>query len=235
MTDSKVAEALDFIVTTSKTRPLLEMWKTQCPVFQTQNQDNSTRTVQADPPFWKTVADTWVDDFLFHAYIQQERKRALLALLPVSQQVTPPIPMSPSSSKAVTKKMMTSNVDNAKTPLPTATAVPPCSPLASTLTKKKTTKKPQFPLPKPRTTKVGRWRYVSAEEWKERQTTEEEFRHIAKGCTHLGPRSARRAVPYPPLLKASYATEDLTMYPSVFPPLTDEASPQPNGSKSAWE
>jgi hypothetical protein len=74
MTDFEVAEALDSIATTSKTRPLLEMWKTQCPVFQIQDQDNSAKTVQADPPFWKMVVDTWADDFLFRAYVQQERK-----------------------------------------------------------------------------------------------------------------------------------------------------------------
>jgi hypothetical protein len=47
-----------------------------------------------------------------------------------------------------------------------------CSPTmlhhASTLTKKKTMKKPKFPSPKPPTKKIGQWRYVSAEEWAER-------------------------------------------------------------------
>jgi hypothetical protein len=100
---------------------------------------------------------------------------------------------------------------------------------------KKTTKKPRFPSLKPPTKKIGRWRYVSAEEWAERQMTEEEFRRIAEGCTHLGPRSARRAVPYPPLPMASYATEGRTTSLSISPPLTGEASPQPSGSRSVWE
>jgi hypothetical protein len=186
MTVSEVAEALDSIATTSKTRPLLEMWKMQCPDFQTQNPHESAKTVQEDPPFWKMVAEAWADDFLFRAYVQQERKRALLASLPATLPTLTP----PSALEAATTKTTTSNADDAKTPLPTATAAPPCSPHISTSMKKKTTKKPQFSLPKPRTTKVGQWRYVSAEEWRERQTTEEEFRCIAEGCTHLGPRSA---------------------------------------------
>jgi hypothetical protein len=173
------------------------------------------KTVQGDPPFWKTVADTWADDFLFRAYVRQEKKRALLALLPVSQQVTPPTLTPPSSSEAVTKKTTTSCVGDAKTPLPTATAALPCSPHESTLTKKKTTKKPRYPQPKQHTKKIGRWRYVSVEEWKERQTVEDEFRHIAKGCMHLGPHSAWHAIPYPLLPMASYGIRDSTTSQSI--------------------
>jgi hypothetical protein len=190
-----------------------------------------TTMKQADPPFWKTVADAWADNFLFRAYIRQEKKQALLASLPATLHT----PTPPSSSTAVTKKTTTSSVGDAKTPSPTATAVPLCSPHASTSTKKKTTKKPQFPPPKPRTKKIDPWRYVSAKEWAERQTMEEEFRRITEGCMHLGPRSARRAVPYPPCLTVSYATEDKITSLSVSPPLMDEALPQPSGSKFAWD
>jgi hypothetical protein len=230
MTAVEVGEVLASIATSSTTRPLLEMWRDQRPTFQLPHPLAITTTAQADPPFWKTVAVAWADDFLFRAYVQQEKKQALLASLPATLHT----PTLPSSSRVVTMKTMTSSVGDVKTPLPTATAVPPCSPHAS-MSMKKMTKKPQFPLLKPRTKKIGWWRYVSAEEWAERQMTEEEFRCIAEGCTHLGPRSARHAVPYPPLPTALYATRDLIMSSSIFPPLTDEASPQPSGSKSLWE
>jgi hypothetical protein len=92
-----------------------------------------------------------------------------------------------------------------------------------------------FPSSKLPTKKIGWWRYASAEEWAERQTMEEEFRCITEGCTHLGPRSARHAVPYPPLLTASSATVGRTTSLSVSLPLTDEVSPQPSGSRFAWE
>jgi hypothetical protein len=64
---------------------------------------------------------------------------------------------------------------------------------------------------------------------------EEEFRRIAEGCTHLGPRSARLVVPYPPLPMASFATADRITSLSTSLPLTDEVSPQPSGSRSTWE
>ena len=72
----------------------------------------------------------------------------------------------------------------------------------------KTTKKLQFPSPPPRERRKRRsaWRYVTEEEWQARQTMEEEFRNIAAGMTHLGPRSARRATPYPRLPAGSIAT-----------------------------
>jgi hypothetical protein len=85
------------------------------------------------------------------------------------------------------------------------------------VTKKKTMKKPKFLPPKIPTKKIGQWRYVSAEEWAERMTREEEFRRIAAECTHLGPRSARRAVPYPLLQTASSATTDRTTSLSASP------------------
>jgi hypothetical protein len=59
-------------------------------------------------------------------------------------------------------------------------------------------------------------------EWAQRQTMEEEFSIIATGQTHLGPRSARCAVPYPQLPQASTATRDTITSPSAFLPLTDE-------------
>jgi hypothetical protein len=142
---------------------------------------------------WKKVADAWTDDFLFKAYLRQEKKQALLASLPATLLTR----MPPSSSKVATTKTTTSNVGAATTPSPTATAAPPCSHHASVSIQKKTTKKPKFPSLKPPTKKIGRWRYVLAEEWAERQTQEEEFRRIATECMHLGPRSARCAVPYP--------------------------------------
>ena len=55
-------------------------------------------------------------------------------------------------------------------------------------------------------TSVDIWRYMTEEEWEARQTTEEEFREIAAGMTHLGPRSARRATPYPRLPAGSTVT-----------------------------
>jgi hypothetical protein len=76
---------------------------------------------------------------------------------------------------------------------------------------------------------------MSVEEWAERQTREEEFKHIAKGCTHLGPRSARRAIPYPPLLTASYATVEPTTSLFESPLLVGEELPLPNGLEFAWE
>jgi hypothetical protein len=86
------------------------MWKRQKPISLPQDQDDSVKTAQADPPFWKMVADSWADDLLFQAYIRQERKRALLATLPT--------PMScPSLEMAAPTKMMTSNADTAKNPI----------------------------------------------------------------------------------------------------------------------
>jgi hypothetical protein len=70
--------------TSSKPRPLLEMWKSQKPTFQLASAFPIGTTAQADPPFWKTVANAWADDFLFRAYIQQEKKQALLASLPAT-------------------------------------------------------------------------------------------------------------------------------------------------------
>src|SRR6201996_4681086 len=81
-------------------------------------------------------------------------------------------------------------------------------PTLSSTTSRKTTKKPRFPSPPPRKTRGRRsaWRYVTEEEWKARQTVEEEFHKIAAGMTHLGPCSARRATLYPRLQTGSTAT-----------------------------
>jgi hypothetical protein len=233
MTTAEVAEALESITMTSATQPLLGIWKTQRPTFRIHPQHDSALTVQADPPFWKTVADDWADDFLFKAYVKQEKKRALLtALTPVSPQDTPLIQTPPSSSRAE-MKTTTSRVGNATTPSPTATAAPSCSPHALTLIKKMT-KKPKFPQPKQRIRKIGWWRYVSVEEEGQRQTVEEEFRRIAEGCMHLGPCSAQHAVPYPPLPRASSATADSTTSHSTFPQPTDEVSHKPSGFNCIW-
>jgi hypothetical protein len=229
MTAVKVGEALALIAASLKPQPLLEMWKWQKPAFQL-HQPNE-ETAQTDPPFWKTVASAWADDFLYREYVRQERKRALLVSLLATLQT----PTLPSSLKVAMTKTTISNVGDAKTPLPTATAVLPCSPHTSMSMKKKTTKKPRFPLPKPLTKKISWWRYVSAEEWAKRQMMEEEFRCIAEGCMHLGPHSARHTVPYPPLPTVSYATGDLITSPSEFPPPVDKVLPQLSGSKFAWE
>jgi hypothetical protein len=231
MTTEEVGEALASLAMSSTPQPLLGIWRSQRPTFRVTPLTALTTAVQADPPFWKTVADAWADDFLFRAYIRQEKKWALLASLPA----TLPIPALPSSSKAATMKMTTLSVGDAKTPSPIAIVAPPCSPHTLTSTKKKTTKKPKFPSPKPPTKKIGWWRYVLAEEWVQRQTREEEFRRIAEGCTHLGPHSARIAVPCPPLPMALSAIADRTMSLSASLPLMDEVSPQPSGSRSAWE
>jgi hypothetical protein len=217
MTNAEAAEALESIATTSATQPLLEIWKTQRPTFRIHPQHDSAPTVQADPPFWKTVADDWADNFLFKAYVKQEKKRALLAtLMPVSPPDIPLIQTPPSSLEARVKKTTTFCVGDATTPSPIATAAPSCSHHASMLTKK-TTKRPKFPQPKQQTKKISQWRYVLVEEVGQRQTLEEEFRHIAEGCTHLGPRSTWRTVPYPPLSRASSATTDSTTSHSTFP------------------
>jgi hypothetical protein len=141
MTATEVGEALALLATSLTPRPLLGMWRSQRPTFQISPQPAVTTTAQADPPFWKTVADTWADDFLFRAYIRQEKKRALLASLPAALHT----PMLPSSLKVVTTKTTTSSVGDVTAPSLTATVVPPGSPLVSTSTKK-TTKKPWFPL-----------------------------------------------------------------------------------------
>jgi hypothetical protein len=151
--------------------------------------------------------------FHFQSVLTTGEKRALLASLPATLLTQTP----PSSSAVKTMKTTISHADDATIPSPTATVAPPCSHHASTLTKKKTTKKPKFPSPKPPTKKISRWRYVSAEEWAERQTREEEFRRIADGCTHLEPHSVRRAVPYPPLLTASSVITDRTTSPLCIP------------------
>jgi hypothetical protein len=231
MTTKEAGEALASLVISSTQRPLLEMWKTQRPTFQVMSLPATVTKPQADPPFWKTVADAWVDDFLFKAYLRQEKKRVLLASLPATLLT----PTQPSSLTAATTKTTISNADDVRIPSPIAIVAPPCSPLTSTLTKKKTMNKPWFPLPKPPTRKTGRWRYVSAEEWAKRQTREEEFMRIAEGCTHLGPHSAWRVIPYPPLPTASSATADRTTFPFIFLPLTDKELPQLSGSKSVWE
>ena len=44
------------------------------------------------------------------------------------------------------------------------------------------------------------------EEWATWQTVEDEFREVAAGMTHLGPRSARQAMAYPHLQAALTAT-----------------------------
>jgi hypothetical protein len=197
-------------------------------------QHDSAPTVQVDPPFWKTVADDWADDFLFKAYVKQEKKRALLAALtPVSPQDTPLTQTPPSSSGVKMKTTTTFRVGDATTPSPTATAAPSCSPHALTSIKK-TMKKPKFPQPKQRIRKIGRWRYVSVKEEGQRQTAEEEFRCIAEGCTHLGPGSARCAIPYPPLSRASSTTAGSTTSRSAFPRPTDEVLHQPSGFDCVW-
>jgi hypothetical protein len=193
MTTEEVGEALASLATSSMPRPLLEIWKSQKPTFSIAPPPSTLTKAQVDPTLWKKVADTWTDDFLFKVYLRQEKKQALLASLPATLLTRTP----PSSSKVATTKTTTSNVGAATTPSPTATAAPPCSHHASVSIQKKTTKKPKFPSPKPPTKKIGRWRYVLAEEWAERQTQEEEFRHIATECMHLGPHSAWCAVPYP--------------------------------------
>ena len=38
------------------------------------------------------------------------------------------------------------------------------------------------------------------EEWAAQQTIEDKFWEVAATMTHLGPRSAQHAIPYPPLL-----------------------------------
>jgi hypothetical protein len=69
MTTVEVDKALASIATSSMPRPLLEMWKSQRPTFQLPQPSAIVTTAQADPPFWKTVVNTWADDFLFRAYI----------------------------------------------------------------------------------------------------------------------------------------------------------------------
>jgi hypothetical protein len=98
-------------------------------------------------------------------------------------------------------------------------------------------KKPKYLSPKQHMTKIGQWRYVSSEEWeqKKRQTMEEEFKHITTRCMHLGPHSAQRIIPYPPLPKASFAIGDRTMSPSTSLPPMDMALPLPSGSRCKWE
>jgi hypothetical protein len=213
MTTSEVAEALESIATSSTPRPLLEMWKRQRPTFQLHCQDNSVRTAQVDPPFWKMVADAWADNFLFRVYIRQEKKQALPASLPA----TPHTPTLLSSLEIAKTKTTMSNVDNAKTLLPTATATTPTSssfplPLSQLSPPSsppcKTVKKPQYPQSKKTRTTPLQWRYVLAEDFAHRQTLEEEFKNIIAGCTHLGPHNARHVVPYPPLPTGLSAMRD---------------------------
>jgi hypothetical protein len=78
MTEEEVGEALALIATSSTPRPLLELWKGQQPAFRVASLKYSKTKPSADPHFWKTVAHAWSDDFLYRAYVRQERKRALL-------------------------------------------------------------------------------------------------------------------------------------------------------------
>src|SRR5580698_395534 len=78
MTTEEVGEALASLATSSTPRPLLGIWRSQRPTFRVAPILYSKTKPSADPHFWKTVAHAWADDFLFRAYIRQERKRALL-------------------------------------------------------------------------------------------------------------------------------------------------------------
>jgi hypothetical protein len=204
-------------------------------------------------PFWKVMVEGWRQDQLALASSTWTPQRAYY-LQPVAPP-TPPSLCWGASMGEVSMTTLTYNAANVWPPSTTATATYSCfhlkmpqapeatssssppSPIPvpikantpsggmSSMTSRKTVKKPKFPplkLKKKRHPSSG-WRYVMAEEWAQRQMMEEEFSIIAMGQTHLGPHSAQHAVPYPQLSQASTTTRDTTMPPFAFLPLTDEA------------
>src|SRR6202158_3308077 len=56
------------------------------------------------------------------------------------------------------------------------------------------------------TKKHGGGKRLTSEEWEKRVTAEAQFKRIASGATTLGPRSARRASPYPSMTNPSAST-----------------------------
>jgi hypothetical protein len=124
MTTEEAGEALASLATSLMPRPLLEIWRSQRPTFRVAPLPTTVTKPQVDPPFWKMVADAWADDFIFKAYLRQEKKRALLASLLAALLTQTP----PSSSTVATTKTTISNVGDATISLPTATAAPLCSP-----------------------------------------------------------------------------------------------------------
>src|SRR6202158_212508 len=81
------------------------------------------------------------------------------------------------------------------------------------------------------TKKHGGWKHLTSEEWEKRVTAEEQFNRIASGTTTLGPRSARRASPYPSMTNPSASTSIQGKATSPSKSTTTAVLSRPNMSK----